>query len=161
MKKFPSLLLFLPIWLVFSCQKSSQIYLVRHAEKADTTRDPDLSETGRQRAEKLASLLSNENIEHIYSTNYKRTRQTAAPLSHLNGAEILLYTPDSLNALADKLRNLEGNVLVVGHSNSTLSLMDAMGIKYSLPKIEESDYSNLFKIRKKGKRFTGLEEMKF
>lgn len=161
MKKLPALLLFISIWLFFSCQKTSSIYLVRHAEKADTSRDPDLSETGQKRAEKLAGILSNENISHIYSTNYKRTRQTVAPLSRQIGAEILLYSPDTLNAFADGLRKLEGNTLVVGHSNSTLSLMDAMGIKYSIPKIEESDYSNLFKIRKKGKRFTGLEELKF
>lgn len=161
MKKIPALLLCISVWLVFSCQKASTIYLVRHAEKADTSRDPDLSETGQKRAERLAGILSNENIKHIYSTNYKRTRQTVAQLSRTSGAEILLYAPDTLNAFADRLRKLEGNTLVVGHSNSTLSLMDAMGIKYSIPKIEESDYSNLFKIRKKGNRFTGLEELKF
>ncbi len=161
MKKIPALLFCISVWLVFSCQKASTIYLVRHAEKADTSRDPDLSETGQKRAEKLAGILSNENIKHIYSTNYKRTRQTVAQLGRISGAKILLYSPDTLNAFADGLRRLEGNTLVVGHSNSTLSLMDAMGIKYSIPKIEESDYSNLFKIRKKGKRFTGLEELKF
>ena len=161
MKKFPALLLFISVWLVFSCRKASTIYLVRHAEKADTSRDPDLSETGQKRAERLAGILSTENIKHIYSTNYKRTMQTVAPLSRLSGAEIFLYAPDTLNAFADGLRKLEGNTLVVGHSNSTLSLMDAMGIKYNIIKIEESNYSYLFKIRKKGKRFTGLEELKF
>lgn len=161
MKKFPTLLLFISFSLIFACQKTSTIYLVRHAEKTDTSRDPDLSETGQKRAERLAGILSNENIKHIYSTNFKRTRQTAAPLSSKQGVEVLLYAQDTLNAFADGLRKLEGNALVVGHSNSTLSLMDAMGIKYSISKIEESDYSNLFKIRKKGKRFTGLEELKF
>ncbi|MBK6392988.1 MAG: hypothetical protein IPF70_21010 [Saprospiraceae bacterium] len=53
-------------------------------------------------------------------------------------------------------------ILVVGHSNSTLSLLDAMGIQHRMKVISDDDYSNLFKvtISKKGKK-KRLEELKF
>ena len=43
--------------------------------------DPPLSPAGEQRADKLASMLAASNIKFIYTSEFKRTRQTAAPLA--------------------------------------------------------------------------------
>src|SRR6266446_2098902 len=63
----------------------STILIVRHAEKADATKDPDLSEAGRARSEGLAKTLRDANITAIYATEFKRTQQTAAPLAKALG----------------------------------------------------------------------------
>ena len=69
------------------------VFLVRHAERADTTpgaarrwpTDPDLSDAGRARAESLAAALKDAKITAIYTTEFKRTQQTAAPLAKALG----------------------------------------------------------------------------
>lgn len=146
MKLFYSLMLLLVLIGSYSCKPATVIYLVRHAEKVDDSRDPDLSDAGKARAEQLSSLLQNEKIVSIYSTKYKRTIQTATPLSNKTNVPIQFYTPDSLSALAKNIRMLNKNTLVVGHSNTTINLLEAFGLQFSKKKIEDSDYKNLFKI---------------
>lgn len=153
-------ILFLSILVLFSCQRHSTIFLVRHAEKVDDSRDPDLSEAGKQRAAMLADLLKNENIKEIYTTSYKRTIQTGTPLATMKDIKLKTYKADSLRAFADLLLNTRKNILVVGHSNSTISLLDAMGTEHHIKKIEDSDYSNLFKLVLNGKKKT-LEELRY
>lgn len=156
------LTLSLILFVFGSCHPKTHVFIVRHAEKVDNSRDPELSESGKMRAVKLATLLQNEDITEVYSTNYKRTIQTATPLCDLNGVAPIIYTPDSLQDLAAKLLRKTRSVLVVGHSNSTLSLLDAMGITHTLKVISEDDYSNLFKVTlsNKGKK-KRLEELRF
>ena len=82
------------------------IFLVRHAERADTTpgtsptmaADPDLSEAGRARAESLATALKDAKITAIYATKYKRTQQTAAPLAKALGLTVNIVTPMQLTS---------------------------------------------------------------
>jgi broad specificity phosphatase PhoE len=55
-----------------------ELYLVRHAEKqADGSRDPELTEAGTHRADNLAGWFEDKNISDIWSSDYKRTRDTA------------------------------------------------------------------------------------
>jgi broad specificity phosphatase PhoE len=58
------------------------ILLLRHAERADP-RDPDgsLAEAGAVRARRLVDVLKDAGVTAIYTTRYKRTRETAAPLA--------------------------------------------------------------------------------
>ena len=79
MKKI-SLLILLSVVLV-QCH-STRVYIVRHAEKGTMPAgDPDLTEEGRARAQALAGSLRNKEIKAIYSTQTRRTQQTAEPLS--------------------------------------------------------------------------------
>ena len=68
---------------------SYTIYLLRHAEKVqDGSRDPELTEIGRQRSAALADWFIDKDLEVIWSSDYKRTRDTAAPiLSKLETSE--------------------------------------------------------------------------
>ena len=61
-----------------------QIYLVRHAEKAAGD-DPDLTVVGRARADILANELKQAGLTAIYSTDTRRTRQTALPIAKATG----------------------------------------------------------------------------
>ena len=66
--------------------------LTRHAEKgSDGTKDPDLAQAGNERAQLLAKMLSETTVDAIYSTNYKRTRNTVTPLANANGLTVVEY----------------------------------------------------------------------
>lgn len=108
-------------------QNVSVVYLVRHAEKADTGKDPELTDTGKQRAEALARLLKDAGVTHIWSTEYKRTKGTAEPLSARSRVKIETYDPSRLGEFATRLKSIPGRHLVVGHSNTTPGLVQALG----------------------------------
>lgn len=95
--------------------------LVRHAEKdLRVANDPPLTPAGQARAERLAALLGNVQLEAIYSSPTLRTRQTAAPVAHAKGLEIIDYAPRDAAAFAQRLRAAHpvGTVLVIGHSDT-------------------------------------------
>ncbi len=119
------------------------IVLVRHAEKMDDSRDAELSETGRVRAEVLAALLKDMKIDTIFSSDYIRTRDTARPLAEALGLELELYDPRDLEALATKLRAAEGRILVVGHSNTTPRLVGLIGGERGTD-ITDDEYDRLY-----------------
>ena len=121
------------------------IVLVRHAEKVDDSRDAELSETGRARADVLAALLKDMKIDTIYSSDYIRTRDTARPLAEALGLDLELYDPGDLDleALATKLRAAEGRFLVVGHSNTTPRLVGLIGGEPGTD-IADDEYDRLY-----------------
>ena len=123
----------------------STIFIVRHAEKADATKDPDLSEAGRVRAEALAKTLRDANITAIYATEFKRTQQTAAPLAKALGITVTILPAKNNAALIAKLRASTGNALVVGHGDTIPDLIKALGISDPI-NIAENDYDNLFAV---------------
>ena len=121
------------------------IFVVRHAEKADATKDPDLSEPGRSRAEALAKVLSDANVAAIYVTEFKRTQQTAAPLAKALGISATVLPAQDSASLIAKLHASNGNALVVGHGNTIPDLIKALGISEPIS-IAENDYDNLFAV---------------
>ena len=116
----------------------SMVVIVRHAEKAiGETDDPPLSDAGRARAETLSRMLRDSEISAIF----KRTKETAAPT-----AIALKITPTVVRAteiatLADKLRELHGNALVVAHGNTIPDLIKTLGIDVPV-NIPENDYDH-------------------
>lgn len=145
--------LFLLTLMVFAACNSPKVYLVRHAEKsANPPRDPNLTAEGKERAEELAKLLSSKKITAIYSTNYNRTRETAAPLSRQLGLAIQYYNPDTAAEIANLALLQKKNMLIVGHSNTLLPIISALGLSASVKEIPDSVYNHLFVIYpKKGK----------
>jgi phosphohistidine phosphatase SixA len=103
------------------------VFLVRHGEKADLGNDAALSAAGRARALALAESLRSANLEYVHSSDFIRTRDTAAPTAAQFGLEVDLYDPRDLPALARHLRRTGGRHLVVGHSNTTPPLVDLLG----------------------------------
>ncbi len=103
------------------------VYLVRHAEKVDDSRDPLLSPAGTVRAQLLAGMLTDAGITHVWSTDYQRTRLTAAPTAAALGLVVELYNPADPAGFVAQLRATSGRHLVVGHSNTTPGLVKALG----------------------------------
>ena len=120
------------------------VFLVRHAEKVDNSMDPDLSRPGYLRAEELARTLKDAKIQYVHSSDYIRTRETAAPVAEMEGLVTELYDPVKLYALADRLMELGGRHLVVGHSNSTPALVEILGGDPGYPIEEVYEYDRLY-----------------
>ena len=123
------------------------IYVVRHAEKivGETAgRDPNLSSDGLVRANVLAELLRDKNIEYVHSSDYIRTRDTAAPLAEIAGVEIQIYDPRDLPALAARIKKQGGRHLVVGHSNTAPETVAALGGDGGTPIFEATEYDRLY-----------------
>jgi len=124
-----------------------EIYLVRHAEKqVDGTKDPSLTKKGRQRAENLAKQLKSKNITVIYSTDYKRTIETASPLAKMLAIDITKYNPRDLAAFAKQLKSEKGNALDVGHSNTTPELTSLVSGEQQ-QSMDESVYDRLYLLQ--------------
>ncbi|REG92104.1 phosphoglycerate mutase family protein [Algoriphagus antarcticus] len=144
------IILFLIASLFAACsseQKPKTIYIVRHAEKQLTGDDPELSVAGNVRAQKLAQILADKEITHIFSTVYKRTRLTATSTANEAGVEIETYDPKNHDALVELLRDLEGNILIVGHSNTVGQVANYFvgdGEKYG--DLEDSEYNYIYVV---------------
>jgi phosphohistidine phosphatase SixA len=157
MKKFVLILLMVLLGQQsVNAQKTLKVWVVRHAEKLTDNpkeRDPELSPIGLARAEVLKKYLGGQQIDSIFSTNYKRTKSTGFPLADKIGINIKTYTPDGQKALVKQLlANASGKkVLIIGHSNTVLEIVEAFGgVKPIKELIEESDYDYIFALTIKG-----------
>ncbi len=150
--------------VLFSC--GNTYYIVRHAEKAagvdpqtmKSLTDPPLTIEGQERALKLKEMLSGKNIRHFYSTNTLRTISTAKPLKEMflnTSIQIYSSRPDSMNAFIQHLKTIrKGNVLIVGHSNTVDDIANKLSGQTVVPgDLKDSEYDNLFIVRRKGKGF--------
>ena len=121
------------------------VVIVRHAEKADNSQDADLSPAGRQRAETLERILKDANITAIFTSEFKRTQQTAAPTARATGITPTVVPGKDFAALVSKLREVKGNALVVGHGNTIPEILKALGIDTPV-QIADADYSEIFVV---------------
>ncbi|WP_439880004.1 SixA phosphatase family protein [Pontibacter sp. MBLB2868] len=127
------------------------VYLVRHAEKDisnPSDQDPGLTEAGVARAEALRSLLEGQKIGALYATKYKRTKDTLLPLAQARKLDVIEYDAHDFNGLESKiLQEHKGEVVVVaGHSNTLLPLVEAFGARRPVPDIAERQYDYIFKV---------------
>lgn len=127
------------------------IYIVRHAEK-DTIGgplDPQLSAVGQVRAQALRQQLERRHPAALFTTDTRRTRATLAPLAEALKLEPQVYDPRRGRDLADLiLKQYAGKlVVIVGHSNTVLSLIDDFGATPPVEEIADNEYDYLFTVR--------------
>lgn len=128
------------------------IILVRHAEKADAPKDdPALSEAGQRRAAALTVALQDSKVSAVFTTQLRRTQETAAPLARAAGVtpKVLIISRGGLAdhvAEAAKLarEQKDGVVVIVGHSNTVPAIAAALGVK--VPDMPECEYSRLITV---------------
>jgi len=121
------------------------IYIVRHAERADQSTDPALSTAGVGRSHRLKDMLRDAGVTHIFTTNLRRTIETAKPLADALGlAPQPLPGPD-VRPLIARLAALSPHdrALVVGHSNTVPELLSALKVATPIT-IADAEYDNLF-----------------
>ena len=136
----PFLLLFVSVSIAWA---QPVVVIVRHGEKAaNGGTDPDLSSAGRARADALARILKDSGITAIFTTEFKRTQETAAPTGASAHVTPTVVAAKDTAALVAKLHQLNGNALVVGHGDTIPNLIKALGINTPI-NIPDADYSEL------------------
>ena len=127
------------------------VYIVRHVERdtLNKTDDPELSAEGRARAQALSQMLAKRQPAALFTTDTKRARATLGPLATATKLEPQIYDPMRGRDLADRiLKDFAGkSVVIVGHSNTVLSLIDDFGGIPPVDEIRDNEYDYLFTVR--------------
>lgn len=148
-------------WVAFSCKEDrkeplmeaeyiSTFYFIRHAEKDRSdpnNRDPELNQDGLGRAMRWAEILDPVNLDAIYITDFERTAMTAAPTSVKKEITPQYYDPKVLSIEDFMRENLDKNVLIVGHSDTTPEFVNAMLNEQKYDAMDDYDNGSLFIVR--------------
>jgi broad specificity phosphatase PhoE len=131
------------------------VIFVRHAERADggagapnamsgAPADPSLSDMGVARAARLATMLADAGVKGIFTSEFKRTQETAKPLASKLGLAIEAVPSKDAAGLAAKIKaaHARNTVLVIGHSNTIPDLIRAFG--GPAIKIGDDEYSGIY-----------------
>ena len=138
---------FFCLFLFFGCT-TSNYYLVRHAEKMDDSKDPDLSHVGVKRSEKLRDILLQNEIDLLYATPYKRTQQTVKPLGLALNKYVKTYDARTPFEFVEEMKKLNGqNVVIAGHSNTVPKMV--LYFTGDTVQIGHDDYYHLFLVKKR------------
>jgi broad specificity phosphatase PhoE len=125
------------------------VFVLRHAERADAgmqaQADPPLSVAGEARAQKLAAMLVDAGVKDIFTTELKRTQDTAKPIAVKTGVVVEQVASKDTALLIEKIKSHPNDVvLVVGHSNTLPAILKALaGVDVS---IADNEYDNLFVV---------------
>jgi broad specificity phosphatase PhoE len=135
--------------------RPTTVLVVRHAERAaEPAADPGLTPAGQARAEALPAAVAGDGpVAAIYTTQLRRTRDTAAPLGARAGVPVTVRPVDAATApsyAADLARHILQShrgqtVVVVGHSNTVPGIVAALGGE-APPAIADSQYGDLFRV---------------
>lgn len=144
-------------------KKGSCFILVRHAEKVDSSKDPELTEAGKKRAERLSEILDDIKLDAIYSSDYLRTKFTAQPSADISDIEVKIYDPRDLDSFSGMLKttHLNHNVLIVGHSNTTPSLINKLMDIEDFSSLSEDRYDDIFIVKFDGMSNVKVHELKY
>jgi len=78
--------------------KDTVVFVVRHAETTGATSDPPLSTAGQARAQALANVLAKVDLAAVYTSQYRRTRDTGVPAADAATLTIQVRQVDGTNS---------------------------------------------------------------
>lgn len=137
--------------------QAARVILVRHAEKVDDSRDPELSAAGKARAMALVTALDTVQVDAVLVSQFRRTAMTAAPVAarHRLEPEIVRVRGNAAEygaAVAARIRELPrgSTVLVVGHSNTLAPTIAALGGP-AIADLCDGEYARLFVLDLRGR----------
>lgn len=129
-------------------KNATTFILVRHAEKEKDVKDPELSEKGKARALELTRLLAPVKFSGYYSTNFRRTKETAEYVASLRyrGQDVKIYDHKNLKGAAKQMKadHPKGVILISGHSNTTPKMINILTGSENWQPLSEFDYDNLY-----------------
>lgn len=140
--------------LIFCAQSAAlaqnkTIILVRHAEKVDAvSTDPELSDAGRARALALMRRIKKYRPGAVYSTDFKRTRDTAAPIAEKRKKPVQIYDARQPAELINRIMaSRTKRFVIVGHSNTIPGLVNLIVKKELFRNLDDFEYGTIWLIR--------------
>lgn len=135
----------------FAEPAAQPVYVLRHLNTPAGEPDPDLLPEGRAAAIALADLMETDRFQGagrpvaIYVSDFKRTRQTAAPTAARLALNLTVYDPRDTAGLIARVRAETGPVLIVGHSNTVPDIVAALGGERPAP-LSHPDFGDLWVV---------------
>jgi phosphohistidine phosphatase SixA len=126
----------------------STIFVARHCDRGPEEPDAALTPIGLQQADELGRLLADAGIQHIYTTELTRTRQTAAPTAKHAGVTPVIVEQKDFDGLIAKVRASLGDgeaTLVVGHRSTVPRIVKALSGREITP-LASSEFTRLLVI---------------
>jgi broad specificity phosphatase PhoE len=122
-------------------------YVMRHLNTPAGERDPDLLPAGQRTAALLVGWFARERARPaaIYVSDFRRTRQTAAPLAASLGLAPIVYDPADTPGLIARVRAGPQPALIVGHSNTVPDIVAALGGTRPGPLVHE-DFGDIWRV---------------
>ena len=137
----------------FESQATTTIIFVRNADTETTAAadgDPPLSSLGHRRAELLADVIEDidviAGVDAIYASEFRRTKQTAAPIARRLDVEVLIADPYRVEEfMAEVLREHKGEiVLVVTHGDILAPLVEELHGSKNIPPMDDVGDDNIY-----------------
>ncbi len=127
------------------CQAQRVLVVVRHADKIDNSHDAALSPAGELQAKRLAHVLKDAGITAIYTTQFKRTAQTARPLAELLKIAPFVYEQQDVTGVVKEIQRKHpgGAVMVVGHRSTVPRILKQFGSRTEVA-LGSGEYDSLF-----------------
>lgn len=158
MKIAISFLFLVCFFAIDTAAQKKTILLVRHAEKVDESQDPELSPQGKERAQRLVKTIGRYKPGGFFSTDYKRTRDTLAPLAAKREKKVEIYDPRKPQELIDTImKSKTRRFVIAGHSNTIPGLANLIAKKEVFRNLNDSEYSVIWLVRLKDGKVTTLE----
>ena len=147
-------------------QAKKTIILIRHAEKEASEmtdqNDPPLTAAGKERAERLVKRIGKYHPGAIYSTNYKRTRDTVEPLAKKRNLTVQIYDGSKPQDLVNTImKSNTKRVVVVGHSNTVPPLVNLITGKDLFKNLQDPEYSVIWVIKMKDGKVSKVEVLDY
>ena len=136
-------------------EPSPAYYVVRHLHTPAGERDPDLTAEGQRQAQLLAAWFRDDPPRAIYVSDFRRTRQTAAPLAARLGLTPIVYDPVDTASLVARVVAGPKPALVVGHSNTVPDIVEQLGGTRPGPLVHE-DFGDIWQIGADGSTVRSL-----
>jgi broad specificity phosphatase PhoE len=145
-----------------SARAQKAVYLVRHANIPQGEDDPSLTGAGKDRSQALSRLLKNADIKAIYTSEARRTRQTAQPLADALGVRPTVVPNGDPAATVAKIQadHADDVVLVVGHSN-TVPDMIGRWAQGASPTINSDEFDKIFVVIPEGSGRASLAQFRY
>ena len=132
---------------------STIVVVIRHAEKElGSGVDPALTAAGTARADLLARMFGDRkapgHIDAIYVSPTLRNRMTAAPLAAKLNLAPIVAPPRDARSLARRVlhEHRGGRVLIVGHSDTVIGIVESLTGAKRLPAIREDEYDTMYVV---------------
>lgn len=120
-------------------------YFIRHAEK-QAGDDPELNEKGVKRAQQWVDYFFLKDVDHVISSDFNRTKATAAPLARSKKLDTEIYDVRSIDG-DQLLEQYRGKTVVLfGHSNTIGTYANQLQSDEKFEELNESDYDHFYVV---------------
>lgn len=122
----------------------AKVFALRHAETDDSVPDRPLSREGQHRANALVDIIGSAPISAIYTTELRRTKETARPLAESQKIGSMEIKKGQEYDLCARLCSIHSSnlIVVVGHSDTIPTILRCLGSNNTVT----AGYGDLFEV---------------